>query len=145
MLKKHAWLFALLFTLATGLSSAFAQPVGNTKLMGTAWVLESLNSKPPVLEAQITLEFRTWVLGGWDGCNWYGGPYKAGQTRFTIEPGLKSTMMGCGKVWGRQVDAYGNALYKAATYRMNGDRLELLDGAGTVTLTFTRGAGQLKP
>ena len=111
MLKKCTWLFALLFTLATGLSSAFAQPVGNTKLMGTAWVLESLNSKLPVLEAQITLEFRTWVLGGWDGCNYYGGPYKARPTSLEVGPGLKVTMMGYSKVYERQANAYESALY----------------------------------
>ena len=135
MLKKCTWLFALLFTLATGLSSAFAQPVGNTKLMGTAWVLESLNSKLPVLEAQITLEFRTWVLGGWDGCNWYGGPYKARPKSFEAGA-MMQTLMGCGGAVARQEKAYKRMLYKIAAYRVKGNRLELYNDAGKVTLQF---------
>ncbi len=136
---NHAVFAVFLLTLYAGLSNVLAQPVGNVRFTGTTWTLESLNGNPLLPETNITLEFSRWSLGGWDGCNYYGGPYKARLIHFEISPGFGSTMMGCIKSWEQQANRYTNALYEAANYRVVGNRLELLDGANAVILTFARG------
>lgn len=139
-LIKRAVLVTFLLTLPTGLSSALAQPVGNIKLDETEWVLESLNGKLLSLETPVTLEFRKRALGGWDGCNYYGGPYRAGPTSFEIvNPGIVSTMMGCGNgAVPKQSSRYGSLLYETVNYRVKGNHLEFLSDAGKVTLQFAK-------
>ena len=40
---------------------------------GATWILESLNGRPPIQETFITLKLDEGRLGGFDGCNSYGG------------------------------------------------------------------------
>ena len=48
-------------------------PVGAADLVGTEWVLISLNGNSLIEDTEITLNFEKEFLGGFMGCNGYGG------------------------------------------------------------------------
>jgi heat shock protein HslJ len=110
---------------------------GATALSNTAWELESLAGNDVLPGSTITLEFSSDEVSGSAGCNQYGGSYRAGADSLSIS-GVFSTMMACVGPEGvmEQEQAYLAALRRAASYRISGDRLEILDGTGTQVLAF---------
>ena len=124
-----------------------AQPVGDEfDFIGTAWVLASLGGRPILGDANVTLEFGDESFDGYSGCNWYGGNYTVTDAAINFAD-IASTARACATPAGvmQQEEVYGQALYEATAYRVVGDRLELRDGAGTVTLAFTRGGETPEP
>ncbi|MGC9334802.1 MAG: META domain-containing protein [Anaerolineae bacterium] len=121
---------------------------GADALLGE-WVLTSLHGKPPLQGTQITLEFHADRVGGFAGCNAYGGGPDNGaysiQDDGTLEiPGLARTLQACLEPEGvmEQEDAYLEDLTKAASYRVADDRLEIQDETGEAVLVFTRREAQ---
>ena len=108
------------------------------------WVLELLDGRSLIEEAVITITINGNHLDGFDGCNRYGwrndeGPIAGADGVFKI-PGFDRTDQGCVEPEGvmEQADLYGSALLEAERYRVEGDRLEIIDGKGTVRLVFRR-------
>lgn len=105
-------------------------------LAGTAWVLATLDGQPPAPDTQITLSFDATDLAGSDGCNHYRGSYQADGDTISIAENLMGTLMACPEPVMQQASAYQAALKGAATFRLDGQQLTLLDAAGAPLATF---------
>jgi heat shock protein HslJ len=114
-------------------------------LVGSEWVLLSLNGNSLIEDTDITLYFEEELLGGSAGCNGYGGGRDSGKYVATDKgsltiPQLAVTVMFCSEPEGimEQEEAYIHALHNAATYQVIEDRLEIADADGETTLVFAR-------
>ena len=118
-----------------GVDVAAASP-----LASSTWVLASLNGQPPLPGSHLTLTFDQSEFSGFGGCNRFGGEYSIDGDR--LEPGdMEQTLEGCVEPGVLdQERAYVEALHAGGQYRLYGDRLEILDQAGQVRLSFTRTA-----
>ncbi len=111
-------------------------------LKGTEWVLVSLNGEAPAGGTRITLEIGKEGLGGYSGCNGYGGGFEAmDDGKLELSRGdeqIRGTTVGCPGERGRQERSYMEALHNAASYRLSDDRLEIRNAEGTTTLVYER-------
>jgi heat shock protein HslJ len=116
--------------------SASAQ---SADLDGTEWVLTSLNGRNLIPGTDITLNFDQGKATGFAGCNAYGGPYTASEGTLKIDE-FTITVMACLGPEGvmQQEKTYTEALRNAAAYRMVGDRLEIANNVGVITLAFAK-------
>jgi heat shock protein HslJ len=105
-------------------------------LDGTAWVLASLPGRTLVPGSSVTLQFADGRLSGSDGCNRYSGSYSVKGATFAVAPNLASTQMACDPGLMEQARAYVSALTGAESYRVSGDRLELLSASGATLATL---------
>jgi heat shock protein HslJ len=109
-------------------------------------VLSSLGGESPLDGTRITLEFEEGWLGGFAGCNRYGGGPDSGDYAAREEDGslaipmLAITAMACPAPEGvmEQEQAYIEALQQAVTFQLEGERLELQDSGGGTILAFVR-------
>ena len=114
-------------------------------LAGTSWVVIGYNNgKQAVVSVTIGTELtakfgKDGNLTGNAGCNDYNGPYKVDGNKITIGP-LASTMKFCNDPEGvmDQEAQYLAALGTAATYQIEGNRLELRTADGALAADFTR-------
>ncbi len=110
-------------------------------LEGTLWRLEShINTQGKSVgvlpDTEITAQFEAGEIGGSAGCNRYFGSYGVEGDKLTIGP-LASTEMYCypDEVMDQE-RAYLAALGGAASFKVEGDRLEIADSAGRTVLVF---------
>jgi heat shock protein HslJ len=121
-------------------------PVEAADLVGTEWVLISLNGNSLIEETSITLYFEEAFLGGSMTCNGYGGGPDSGRYvatddgTLTVAQPLAVTVQLCSSPTGimEQEEAFVQALQRAAAYRVIGDRLEIDSAAGDTSLVFAR-------
>ncbi len=114
-----------------------------TALEGHAWTLESYDNGQQTLVApvkgnQISLTFEDrGRLGGSDGCNRYLSGFTLEGEVLRIGP-IATTRMACPATDGRaaQASAYAAALGRVAGYRIEADRLTLLDAGGKPAARF---------
>ncbi len=114
---------------------------------GVRWVLESVDGKPTIEGTFASLTIRGDGYGGFDGCNSIGGrnedgtPVAAADGTFSA-PGATQTLMLCEGPDGimEQADAFTGALIHGERFRVEGDRLEIIDGVGEVRLVLVRQA-----
>ena len=110
------------------------------------WLLLSIDSNPLIDGTYVYLQFDGGRLGGFDGCNTFGGahddetPVASSDGSFTMPNSIGGTAIGCVEPEGilEQADSYMAALRQSASYRLTDDRLEMLDETGTVRLEFAR-------
>jgi heat shock protein HslJ len=115
-------------------------------LVDTQWVLVSLNGKSPIEGTEIILNFEREFLGGFMGCNGYGGGPDSGKYTatddgtLTIPHQIAVTVQLCSTPEGimEQEAAYIEALRSATSYRVLDDRLEIDNAAGETILIFAR-------
>jgi heat shock protein HslJ len=118
--------------------AADAGPDAAAELAGTAWVLEELNGRAPLVGTVITVDFADGLARGNTGCNGYGTAYsgsRAGEIGFDV---LEMTEIGCVEppgVMGQEKE-YAAALEQSSGYRLESGRLALLDAAGGTVLEF---------
>ncbi|MFC2029222.1 META domain-containing protein [Chloroflexota bacterium] len=119
------------------LSLAACGGSGADSLRDTAWDLTSLTGSDLIPGTKITLEFVGDEISGTAGCNHYGGTYETSGDSLTLVD-LYATEMGCLEPQGilEQEATYLSALRSAAGYQIEGDRLEILDGAGKEILVY---------
>jgi heat shock protein HslJ len=86
----------------------------------------------------VTARFGEGIVAGSDGCNSYQAAYTVDGKKLTIQPGI-STMMACPEPVMAQATAYNQNLANAATYRIQGESLEIADAGGKTTLTYQAG------
>ena len=130
------------------LEPASAPAPAQTALPGHAtWVLDSLDSRPLIEESIVTLKVDENRLGGFDGCNSYGGQSEDGESIADADgmfsgPPLEKTAMDCVEPEGimDQADTYASALMQGQSFRVVGDRLEIFDRGGAARLVFVREA-----
>ena len=112
-------------------------------LEGTEWVLTFLEGEDPARGTRITLEIGKEGLGGFSGCNGYGGGFEtmaSGRVRWSEDEdgAFMGTSMGCSPPKGPQESDYWRAMQGIASYRLAGDRLEMGDEKGRTMLVFRR-------
>lgn len=116
--------FLLLFLIAACATQ------GTASLDGTSWTLDTSSA--------ITLQFADGSATGSGGCNQYRATYTESGSSLTFGP-IAATKRACVDPEGnRRETEYFDALSKAASYTIAGDRLTLRDAAGTTLLEFTR-------
>jgi len=115
------------------------------ELAGTMWeVLNYNNGKQAVvsvaLGTHLTADFgKDGKLSGSGGCNTYGADYKTDGKKITIGP-IATTRMMCAQPAGvmEQEAQYVAALESAATYSIDGDRLEMRTADDAMAALFQR-------
>lgn len=109
-------------------------------LTDRTWMLRSLRGEEPLPGVGVTLQFDAYGVSGRDGCNWYNsGAIVDGDGMFRFAwPGVMQTMMACITPAGvmEQAHAYIQALTEADSYRLDEDRLEVIDRNGETLLVF---------
>jgi heat shock protein HslJ len=124
-----------------GLVPAQAPPSGEGTLEGTPWSLDSyLNDQGDLVDVladtEVTAQFEAGEIGGSAGCNRYFGSYEIEGDKLTIGP-LGSTEMYClpDEVM-EQERGFLAALSGAASYRIEGEGLEIANSEGETVLVF---------
>ena len=136
---------ATLLLLATTLQACSVLPGGSKlTLEGTNWILKTYldaagQEAQPLAETTVTARFIEGNVVGSDGCNSYQATYTVDGKNLTIKPGI-STMMACLEPVMAQATAYNQNMANAATYRIQGESLEIADAQGKTTLTYQAGA-----
>ncbi len=121
----------------------------STGLAGTAWIVTGYNNgKQAVVSVmngtELTANFGAdGQLSGSAGCNNYTASYQTDGSTITIGPAA-STKKACEQAVMDQEQQYLAALSTAATYRIDGNQLELRTAAGALAATFTRAAASSK-
>jgi heat shock protein HslJ len=118
--------------------------VQSQELSGTSWDVTGYNNGKQAVTSvlagtTLTADFGAdGTLSGNSGCNTFNGTYTVDGSKIAIGP-LASTRMACAEPEGvmEQEAQYLAALQTAATYKLEGDRLQLrtADGALAVDLT----------
>jgi heat shock protein HslJ len=105
-------------------------------LDGTQWVLLRLRGEEPLPGAEITLDVSAETVGGYSGCNWYGGGADAEGGRFSVGD-IEATARACAETGLMdQEREYLELLTEASSYEVRGDTLRLANAAGQTLLTF---------
>ena len=107
-------------------------------LEDTQWTLTLLNGRSLVTNTNITLEFEEKEVGGFAGCNQYGGRYSATSTGALSVGDLAKTeqlCLGPPGVMGQE-ETYVKAFIDARGYRIRDKRLELENAEGKTILIF---------
>lgn len=128
---------------ATNADEEKATDMEESELEGMRWVLVSyLNAAGETVDAladrEVTAEFgiEAGRMGGNAGCNTYFAGYTVDGANLTISE-AGSTMMACEPVEVMQQEAeFLAALGSAATFVIDGDRLQIANAAGATALTF---------
>jgi heat shock protein HslJ len=115
-----------------------AAPTGGPALEGTTWMLTALagsadESAVPAMNADLILAGGT--ASGFGGCNQFTTSYTLAGTSLSFGVPA-STMMACADPAMAFESVYLGALPTVASYAITGDTLELLDGSGSVALTY---------
>jgi heat shock protein HslJ len=126
-----------LMALAVLLVGCSPSPTDSPSLEGTQWVLVTLEGEPLLTGTAPSAEFSADQIRGSAGCNQYFGTYAVSGSDITISD-VGRTEMYCMDPEGvmDQEQAFLAALASAASYRLAGARLELLDATGSVILAF---------
>ena len=115
------------------------------QLAGTSWTVLAYNNGKQAVVSVLATPTLTAVFGrdgnltGFAGCNNYNATYKATAPKISIGP-VASTKKECGEPAGvmDQEGQYLAALQTAATYRVDGTRLEMRTAAGALVAEFQR-------
>ena len=109
------------------------------------WLLAEVNGDVLIYGTYATLTINGDSYGGYDGCNDFGGMWDdgtpiAGPDGTFAVPETVRTLQLCSGVDGlmEQADSYVTALREGNTFRLEGDRLEILDEADEVRLVLVR-------
>ena len=120
-----------------------AGPAGGADLQDTRWVLVTLEGESPLPDRAPSAEFAEDQVSGSTGCNTYFSTYEVDGDELTIGT-VAVTEMWCMEPEGvmDQEQAFLAALASVTSYRLAGERLELLDDTGQATLTFESRAAE---
>lgn len=104
-----------------------------------AWLAEDIDGGGVIDNAQSTLEFGTDKrrVSGRGGCNRYGGSVNLSGGSLLMSE-LFSTKMACAPALMDQETKFMAALQAVRTFRMDGDKLVLVDATGKARLRFAR-------
>jgi heat shock protein HslJ len=105
-------------------------------LAGTSWTLATLNGRSVLKNTTVTLNFEDGWAAGSDGCNNYTASYKTEGKKISIGPAATTRKM-CAEppnVMEQEIQ-YLQALTTAATYRIDGWKLELRTAEGALAAT----------
>jgi heat shock protein HslJ len=124
------------------LAASFTKaPASSDALPGSAWIVVDYNNgKGGVVSTMagtdLTANFGTdGMLSGNSGCNTYSASYKIDGNKISIGPAA-TTRMACEPAVMDQEQQYLAALSTAATYRIEGSKLELRTADGALAASF---------
>jgi heat shock protein HslJ len=108
-------------------------------LENTYWKLTHLGDTPVIVpvgqqEPHLTLNSLNGRAGGTGGCNRFGGRYTLNGDRLSFDP-MTATLMACPDGMDTE-NAFLGTLSRVHGWRITGQQLELLDGAGKVVARF---------
>ncbi len=106
-------------------------------LEGTHWQLVSLNEKELIAGTSISGQFQEGQFAGKAGCNNYFTAFETEGGKLSFGT-AGSTMMFCAEPEGvmDQESEYLSTLDSVASYRLEADKLEMMDAGGEVLLIF---------
>ena len=108
-------------------------------LVGTEWLLTSLDGEELVSKTEITLEIGEEIARGSSGCNFYGNDVDKMEDGSIVMPGGSDmTTIGCSGDKRRQESRYLRLFDDTEAYRVEGDLLEMMNGEGRTTLRFQK-------
>ena len=120
------------------------RPRAADPLAGTRWDVVNVNTGQAIVTllpgTSATLDFAAGgQLNGNSGCNSLFGPYRASGNSLSIGP-LAGTSRLCAEPAGvmEQESAILAALQSAATFRINGNNLEIQNAAGQIAIVANR-------
>jgi heat shock protein HslJ len=120
-----------------------ATPAGDP-LAGSRWEVVQFNNGSGIVTllpgTRLTVEFGTdGQVTGTAGCNTYFGPYQVNGNSITIQP-PGATALACAEPEGvmEQEAQFLNALPSAATFRLDGNTLELRTAGDQIVVILTR-------
>jgi heat shock protein HslJ len=118
-------------------------PVESAPFEGIAWSLAAYRSGDDLVAVEsaegpspASFRFEEGRLGGSVGCNRLLAGFNRNGEALTFESNAVSTMMACPEPLAAQEQALAAAFAAAASYRMDGKLLEILDGSGQPLLRF---------
>lgn len=131
-----AGLIGLWAVAACGSDGGSTATTGSLALEGRPWTLD--NSSLPTAPAgvAITAEFDNGRIAGSSGCNSYSGTYRLDGGSLTIEEGIAGTQMACEPTVSAAEAAYLERLPRTARYEVTGSRLDLLNAADEIILSY---------
>ncbi len=114
-------------------------------LVRTGWFLSTIGGEQLAPGTRITLEVGADSVGGFSGCNQYGGAVdrmEDGTLAWSRDAndGFATTEIGCAEPILRQEATYQRSVSSTRSYTFNGDRLEIKGYRGLPTLVFQRKA-----
>jgi len=137
-MKMKIWLFAYLAVALTLTSCGAGDAAGRAASLEGEWTLLTLNSAPLLAGSAINATFAEGKITGYSGCNSYGGSYTVKGDSLELGE-IAMTLMACPEEGiMEQEQAYMEALSKVTKFRLDNDRLELLDASGTALLVYAR-------
>ncbi len=127
---------------AAGGAAAGAQPSGGQpgSLEGNLWKLTAYANAQGAMTnvpatSRVTVEFNSGKVTGNGGCNNYFGSYTVNGNTIAISE-VAATMKACPQPIMTLEQAYFKALQAAASFKVTGDTLELMNNAGKTTLKY---------
>lgn len=101
------------------------------------WAAVSLREKAVLQGSRITMEVAPTSIGGYGGCNWYGGDVAFTEFRLDAEP-MTRTMRACGRPEGvtEQENEYMALIEQSTRFERAADTLRFFDRQGQVLITF---------
>lgn len=123
---------ALVIVGVAALLSACGSNQEGATLEGSEWTLISLDGEGALAGSEITALFSEEKISGSAGCNSYFAGYQVESEPFIVGP-IGSTMMMCSEPLMEQEMAYLAALETAESFSVDGDTLEIVYAAGTLT------------
>jgi heat shock protein HslJ len=137
-MKMKTWMLVFLTLASTLTACSVGGAASNAASLEGEWTLQTLNGVPLLAGSAINATFAEGKITGYSGCNSYGGAYtvkggglELGEIAMTLMACLEDGVM-------EQEQAYMEALSNVAKFRLDNDRLELLDESGATLLAYTR-------
>lgn len=116
---------------------AFADGDAGSLLVGTNWQLTSLGAAAAADGVKSTLTIaEDGNVNGNGGCNGFGGTVKIDGSALAFSQ-MRSTMMACEDAAMKQEHGLHMALEATKSYKIEGEKLSLLDAGGAPVATFS--------
>ncbi|HXU42200.1 MAG TPA: META domain-containing protein [Burkholderiales bacterium] len=131
---------ALAVLVIAGCATPEPKPAGGDPLSGTRWSLVSFGGSPVLASESTSMNFDKGRLAGSDGCNRYSTGYAASESRLKIGPNIASTRMACPRPIMEEAATFMEVLGRTTGYRVDGDRMTLLDNSGRPMAAFRKTA-----
>ena len=107
-------------------------------LSGTRWSLVSIGGSPVLVSESTSMQFDKGRLTGSDGCNRYTTSYTESAGSLKVGPNIAGTRMACAPDVMEEARTFIAILAAASGYRIDGDRLTLLDASGRPMAAFRK-------
>jgi heat shock protein HslJ len=148
MRVRHRFIVISMLALASLLLAACTvtrEPVGEPDddageaLVGTEWILDGMNGEPALTETRVTMQFDNGRVGGFSGCNSYGGEYRVEGNRLVLSD-IGATAMACldpENVMDQEAEFHRILASDDLTFEAADDRLRIYSGDADPALEFS--------